>query len=128
MTRVGRMQYFPPSPRIPDVTRVESTFLSSLEGEAESELAPGRPRNDCRAGRDEAHRVAERGRRPDAVTEVVAVVGAVGQVEGFGNDLHVGPFSEFEGLSEAGIQLEEGIAAHRIVGNDGAACRRTQAV
>src|SRR3954469_21048731 len=64
-----------------------------LEGEAESELALQRARS-VGAGRvDESYGLGKGRRRGDIVPEVVAVVGAIGQVESLRDELHVRAFS-----------------------------------
>ena len=61
--------------------------------------------------------------RCNAPLIVVSVVRAVGQVEGLGDQLQIGLVAELDVLSQPGIQLEERIAAQRIVLGDRAACR-----
>src|SRR3569832_349302 len=61
--------------------------------------------------------------RPYAVAEVVAIVCPIGEVEGFGNQLDIRPIMDLDVLGEASVELEERVAAQRIVRSNGAAGR-----
>ena len=65
--------------------------------------------------------MAEGGCAGDAIAEVAAIVGAIGEVEGLGDELKVDVLAEFEVLGQAHVELEERIAAERIIFRDGAA-------
>jgi len=70
-------------------------------------------RNGDAAGRDIALRLAE-ARRADCAAVVVAVVGAIGQIEELGDEFQLGPLTEANRLRNAGVPLEEGSAAKAI--------------
>lgn len=59
--------------------------------------------------------MAKRRRVPDIGTIVVAVVGAVGQIEGLTDDLQIVMVAELYVLGESQVQLKERIAAKGIV-------------
>src|ERR1700730_12271690 len=50
----------------------------------------------------------------NVVPEIVAVVGAVGEVEGLRHDLQSPPFAKLDILGQLGVELEDRIAAQRI--------------
>src|SRR5690349_14936533 len=56
-------------------------LVLQLERKAQSELSPRGARNGGAARIDEAARMTESGSRGDVVVVVVAVIGAIGQVE-----------------------------------------------
>ena len=56
----------------------------------------------------------------DVASEIVAVVGAIGEVKGLCNDLQVIAFAELEVLRQTHIELDERITAQRIELGDGA--------
>ena len=59
--------------------------------------------------------MAERRSVGDAVVEVVAVVGAIRQVERLRDELQVHPLADLDVLRQPQVELEERIAAKRIV-------------
>ena len=59
--------------------------------------------------------MAKRGRAGYVVVEVVAVVGAIGQVERLRDELQVHPLADLDVLRQPQVELEERIAAKRIV-------------
>ena len=64
----------------------------------------------------------------DVVAEVVAVVGAVGEVEGLADDFQVHALPEAEVLGKAQIEFEERITAKRVELGDGAGGNTVQTV
>lgn len=90
-----------------------------LEGKAEPEFAAQRARNGGAGRVDEASRMPERRRAGDTVAVVIAIVGAIGEVKGLGDELKIDVFADFEVLGQAQIELEERIAAKRIIFGDG---------
>src|SRR5215475_751923 len=88
--------------------------VNALEDEPRSELAGERTRHDHAAGRDEAGRCTER-IVADVPVEVVAEVGAVGQIESLEDQLQFGALAELDVLAEARIQLEEGLSAQIVI-------------
>lgn len=64
----------------------------------------------------------------DVVAEVVAVVGAVGEVEGLADDFQVHALPEAEVLGKAQIEFEERITAERVELGDGAGGRLSETV
>src|SRR5215472_7598812 len=91
-----------------------------LEREARAEFTPGGTGDGGGAGVDESARMTEGVLRGDAVVEVVAVVGAVGEVERLGNELDVVVLLDDDVLCQAHVELEERIAAERVEGGNGA--------
>ena len=73
--------------------------------------------------------MAEGIRAGDVVVEIVAVVRAIGQVEGLHDQLRVHPFTEFEVLCQSHVQLKEGVSPKRVVLGDRAIrCDSIQAI
>lgn len=62
----------------------------------------------------------ERRSAGDAVAVVIAIVGAIRQVEGLGDELKIYVLANSEVLGEADIQLEEGVAAQGVIFGNGA--------
>src|SRR5438445_10051334 len=64
--------------------------------------------------------MAEGGSAGDVVIEVVAVVGAIRQIERLRNQLQVHAFAQSDVLCQPQVELEERIAAERVVFGNGA--------
>src|SRR5262245_57801607 len=87
--------------------------VNALEAEPRSELAGERTRYNHATWRDEVVRLTER-RAADIPVEVVAEVGAVGQVKSLEDQLQFGVLAKLNILAEARIQLVEGLAAQAV--------------
>lgn len=94
----------------------EQTY--KLETEVNTELAPGGTGSSGARRVDEALRVTELVRRSDITAEVATVVGSVREIERLRHELHVEALADANSLSKAHIELEERIAAQRIVLSD----------
>src|SRR6202011_199587 len=107
----------------------------TLEPELRAEFRGERMRSGDAARRDIPLRLLET-RRADCAAIVVAIVGAIGQVEELGDQVQLGFFAEVDRLRNAGIPLEEGSAAEAVeigpdtvAGSDASAsCSRVESV
>src|SRR5262249_26093347 len=101
----------------------EGNRIKALEDDMHCECAGERTRHKHAAGRDEGGRFTE-SRAIDISVEVVAEVGAIGQVECLEDQLQFGALAELDVLADSHIQLEKGLAAQVVIRRLFASARR----
>src|SRR5262245_43192801 len=106
--KASQKQTWPFNPQ--RVMKGQGERVNALEYELRSELGGERTRHYHATGRDDVDGFTK-SPVADVPVEVVAEVGAVGQVESLEDQLHFGALAELDVLAEARIQLEEALAA-----------------
>src|SRR5258708_1490118 len=93
--------------------------VQELKGKARSEFGCERSRKQAARGIDEADRLAKSGAGfLDHVTEVIAVIGMVEQVEPLERELQVASLAQLDVLGKADVHVEVRVATVGVVRND----------
>src|SRR5580698_9643358 len=77
-------------------------------------LTPQRSWNERRRGSKKTNRMPKRVWTGNIVPVVVSIVGAVSEVKGLGDQLHIQPLADFDVLGQLGVEFENRSAAKRV--------------